>query len=206
MESDAIAGGPSHATQGDRHAVHVGRSGPDQPGALGHGAHPMVAARARVGMSQAELARCVGSSQPVVARWECGSLQPTGDQLLAIALALSVPAQEIARGWGCGQRRRSRRGRDRRAAELLGGRLRLLREERGLDRYAAARLSRISPRRLHQIEAGRDASVGELLVLSIVLELSLDDLLASVTNDCLDKAQVPPMVSSGRTTRAEPDR
>ena len=47
-------------------------------------------ARERIGMTQAELARRIGSTQPAIARLEAGGVTPTLNTLRRIASALSL--------------------------------------------------------------------------------------------------------------------
>lgn len=61
-------------------------------------------ARAAAGLSQAQLARKIGSSQPMIARWESGAQLPSVSSLLRIADAtgfdLAVALQERGSGRG----------------------------------------------------------------------------------------------------------
>lgn len=61
-------------------------------------------ARAAAGLSQAQLARKIGSSQPTIARWESGAQLPSVSSLLRIADAtgfdLALALQERGSGRG----------------------------------------------------------------------------------------------------------
>ena len=47
-------------------------------------------ARLRAGLTQAELARRVGTSQPAVARWESGAVQPSFERLRELVRACGL--------------------------------------------------------------------------------------------------------------------
>jgi len=63
-------------------------------------------ARRRAGLTQAELARRLGTTQPVVARWEANSVSPTVETLDRIVRACGfyldirlLPLEEVEQDW-----------------------------------------------------------------------------------------------------------
>lgn len=55
----------------------------------------IAAARIRAGMTQAQLAEAIGSTQKEVSLWETGSRCPRATTLLKIARALNCPAEAL---------------------------------------------------------------------------------------------------------------
>jgi transcriptional regulator with XRE-family HTH domain len=51
--------------------------------------------RQALGLTQQELARKVGSHQPVIGAWELGRSAPTPEQLARLAKALGMPLAEL---------------------------------------------------------------------------------------------------------------
>lgn len=126
--------------------------------------------RRAAGLTQAALGAALGRPQSVIARWEAGRLEPTQPDLRAAAACLGVPLEAfLAAPGGAPPRRRSRRGRDRAAAQAWGAALRAARRAAGFDPVTLARRTHLTARRLRQLEAGADPSLAELRRLRAVL-------------------------------------
>lgn len=121
--------------------------------------------RAREGlrMTQSELGQLIGRPQSVVSRWERRTLEPTIEDLAAVATALATPLGNLLdRALPGPGRRRSRRGLSAEGRRRFGHVLRSIREDAGLDPYTVARAARIPPRRLRQIEEGAQPGLDEV--------------------------------------------
>lgn len=56
---------------------------------------PIAAARIETGLTQAQLAVCLGVPQPQIAKWETGARRPKVENLARIAAALNVPLERL---------------------------------------------------------------------------------------------------------------
>ena len=145
-------------------------------------------------MTQTELGVLVGRSQSVISRWERRRLEPTIEDLLAVASALGIGVGDLLDSGLPGPgRQRSRRGTLADGRSSTGRRLRLLREEAGLDPYAAARAARIPPRRLRQIEDGASPGLAEVDRLLGALGVAS----SSLVGRNVDKPKHPSNVTPG---------
>jgi transcriptional regulator with XRE-family HTH domain len=143
-------------------------------------------------MTQTELGLRIAQSQSVISRWERRRLEPTIEDLLAAASALGIGVGDLLdNGLQGPGRRRSRRGMLADDRSSIGRRLRLLREEAGLDPYAAARAARIPPRRLRHIEDGASPGLDEVDRLLTAIGAAS----SSLVSGNLDKPMGPPNVT-----------
>lgn len=67
--------------------------------------------------------------------------------------------------------------------QQIGGRIRQIREERGLTTEALAELSGVRRSTLNRIERGQDPSIGDLLALQVALGLASVEVLLHSSDD-----------------------
>ena len=145
---------------------------PDPGGRLGT---RLRSRRRMLGLTQKALAQLVGRHQSVVSRWESDDLPLTPGELVDIADALAVDADDLLhRSRLPGDSRiRSSRSREVEERRRLGLRLAAARRRLAIDPVSMWRLSTITPYRLGRIERGHDPSLEELRRLLAVLDVPL---------------------------------
>lgn len=139
----------------------------------------MIALRRRaLGISQAELARRLGRSQPLVCRWEAGQRLPSAIDLVDLGRELELEPEALVVGsLSLGRRRRRGRYSQRTFVRALGKQIREAR--RGQDIGPLDVLSRagITPARLRRIELGAEPAPRELQSLAAVGAVSVTTLI-----------------------------
>lgn len=73
----------------------MARTGTPRPGPQHTNDSPIAAARIEAGLTQAQLAVCLGVPQPQIAKWETGARHPKVENLAKIAAALKVPLERL---------------------------------------------------------------------------------------------------------------
>ena len=157
-----VAAESAHASASDRPRGAVG-AGSDREAPLNWPGNRILRARERQHLTQSELGRVIGRPQSVISRWERRTLEPTVEDLVAVAAALATPLGDLLdRALPGPGRRRSRRGEASGPRKRFGRLLRSIREDADLDPYTVARAARIPPRRLRQIEEGAGPGLAEV--------------------------------------------
>ena len=135
----------------------------------------MIALRRRaLGISQAELARRLGRSQPLVCRWEAGERLPGAMDLVELGRELELEPEVLVVG-SLSLGRRLRRGRYSHRAFLRALGQQIGDARRGQDVKPLDVLSRtgITPARLRRIELGAEPSPRELHGLAAIGAVSV---------------------------------
>lgn len=52
-------------------------------------------ARRQAGMTQSELAKAIGATQPIISNWERGATKPSVENLYKVSQVLKVPMEDL---------------------------------------------------------------------------------------------------------------